>query len=430
MSHKWTANTYTMLVEQRMVEATSDVQTLPWLISHNNVNLPMRIFSQRLHNQSHFFSGCAATVWVLPAAAALPISFNSELQIHRAEGIQEQFSYAKLLNGSPLIHQRIQKQYVHHVLQFLLNSPDFGDYSKRDDEYFKPPPPVNLLACGPENVVKQHILRTINQEEASYEGNDKAIEELFRQLGMSSEEEQQKTGKERVIAWVGDQLTVEWLHGLFRYRYEDFNAFDRMDYMLPVFGWFHLQMAFANSLHKQYLGTAAVVGSLQQAFDVLQRKGLQKSETKGPFWHHLHEAIHHVGEAHIRASWLAVAEVDSLAKLKDRSPAELSELATRLVDEQASQKGLARMSNTPLKDWDAVLMQSIMFNHDILSYIELSAAMKCGDIGHMEDLLPTLLFRFAGGGNSKYTIEVLELLQGLRQEWPEDIRCVTPSSSS
>lgn len=36
--------------------------------------------------------------------------------------------------------------------------------------------------------------------------------------------------------------------------------------------------------------------------------------------------------------------------------------------------------------------------------------------------LRTLLFRFVGGGNSKYAIEILELLQGLRQEWPEDIK--------
>lgn len=65
-----------------------------------------------------------------------------------------------------------------------------------------------------------------------------------------------------------------------------------------------------------------------------------------------------------------------------------------------------------------------MFNNDMLSYIELSTAIKCGDVGQMEDMLPTLLFRFAGGENSKYTIEVLELLQGLKQEWPQDVKYV------
>jgi hypothetical protein len=39
--------------------------------------------------------------------------------------------------------------------------------------------------------------------------------------------------------------------------------------------------------------------------------------------------------------------------------------------------------------------------------------MKDGDVGLMEKLLPTLLFRFIGGGNGKYAVEVLELMQGL-----------------
>ena len=47
-----------------------------------------------------------------------------------------------------------------------------------------------------------------------------------------------------------------------------------MDYLIPIFGWFHLIMAFANSLHKQYLGVSSVTRSFQQAFDLLQCQGL------------------------------------------------------------------------------------------------------------------------------------------------------------
>lgn len=80
------------------------------------------------------------------------------------------------------------------------------------------------------------------------------------------------------------------------------------------------------------------------------------------------------------------------------------------------------MDQLPVEKQDQVKRQSIMWNMDILTYIELTSAIKIGDIGRMEDLLGTLLFRFAGGGNSKYTIEVLELFQGLHREWPENIR--------
>ena len=40
----------------------------------------------------------------------------------------------------------------------------------------------------------------------------------------------------------------------------------------------------------------------------------------------------------------------------------------------------------------------------------------------MEDLLPTLLFRFMGGSNHKYATEILELLHKLQREWPEELQ--------
>lgn len=54
-----------------------------------------------------------------------------------------------------------------------------------------------------------------------------------------------------------------------------------------------------------------------------------------------------------------------------------------------------------------------MWNADVLPYLELREAIWTGDVGRMEDLLPTLLFHFTGGGNHKYATKILELLQGL-----------------
>jgi hypothetical protein len=54
MSHKWAANAYGHLSERAMQAARTAIQKSPWLISHDNVNVPLRVFSQRLNNQSHF----------------------------------------------------------------------------------------------------------------------------------------------------------------------------------------------------------------------------------------------------------------------------------------------------------------------------------------------------------------------------------------
>lgn len=63
-----------------------------------------------------------------------------------------------------------------------------------------------------------------------------------------------------------------------------------------------------------------------------------------------------------------------------------------------------------------------MYTRDALHYIVLDNAIKSGDVGLMETFLPYLLYRFVGGGNPKYANEVLELLQGLHQEWPDELK--------
>lgn len=421
MSHKWAANAYGILSELKMKEVRAVIHTKPWTISHDNVNLPLRVFSQRLHNQSHFVSGCAATVWVLPNEATLPPDANRLLQKHRANHCNEKFSIQNILYGDETVDKRIEAQHIFRVLRILLDSPEFSDYQHHDSKHFSQPPAVNKLPSGPQFATQEFILGTSELEEASYDGTLKVVADLFRQLHLHTEEEEIRTGLERVIAWMGDQLTVERLRGLWKYRHEDFNSFDRMDYMIPVFGWFHLVMAFANSLHKQYLGTSAGIGGMRQAFDILKRTGLVTQSTKGPFWHHLDEAIHHISEAHFRSTWLVVGKVKKLAELKTKSPEELCNLAKTVIQEHACREALVHLDKLPVEEQDHVQRQWIMWNTDVLPYLELRDAMKHGDVGRMEDLFPTLLFRFVGGGNPKYAIEILELLQGLQREWPDAV---------
>jgi hypothetical protein len=65
---------------------------------------------------------------------------------------------------------------------------------------------------------------------------------------------------------------------------------------------------------------------------------------------------------------------------------------------------------------------AVLLNKDLLDYLILDDAIKTGDVATMEDMLPRILFRFVGGQNSNYVVEVLELLQGLHREWPDDLK--------
>jgi hypothetical protein len=110
--------------------------------------------------------------------------------------------------------------------------------------------------------------------------------------------------------------------------------------------------------------------------------------------------------------------VTELSELRDLTPTRLHKLATKIVDKHASTAALGALK----KGKDDLLYQSTQFARDALDYIDFDRAIKAGDIGCLEDHLPRLLFRFAGGRNKNYALEVLELMQGLYRDWPADLR--------
>ncbi|EIW55822.1 uncharacterized protein TRAVEDRAFT_129435 [Trametes versicolor FP-101664 SS1] len=425
MSHKWTTNAFQTVAKNAKIDTKTDIcaHRRALLGSHDNLNVPMRVFSQRSHNLNHFISASAATIWILPKEALLPEDISVKTKAARKAAMEEGPLPAKdLVMGELDAATRMKAQGRDRVLRFLLQSPAFADYPHHDDPLFAAPPPVELLPCGPEHMVKQHILETVEVDESSYDGTDQLMNKIWlEQMGWGSEEEKKRTGAERVIVWAGDQLTVDRIRGLARYRHDDPNSFARMEWVEPVFGWFHATMAFANSLHAQYLGTSAGIG-LRKAFETLSRKGLLKQETKGVFWHHLDEALWHVGEANFLALWAEVGGASSHADLASKSPQELIAILNTICDKHISREAITHMENQPAAQQDEVKRQMIMLSADLLPYFDLREAMRIGDVGRMEDLLPTLLFRFIGGGNHKYAVEILELLHKLRREWPEELR--------
>ncbi|TDL30201.1 hypothetical protein BD410DRAFT_709862 [Rickenella mellea] len=423
MSHRWIYDGMETLANSSMKKLKKVIKNgVPWYISHDNLNIPFRVFEQRIDNQSHFDNGTAATIYLAKDLVIPPLS-NPELCATRASGSEAPFRVFDVLQADTRAGADFHERDIRRVLRFLTDSPEFSfeTYRWKDSDVFAPHSPVDQLPCGQEHITEQYMLATVHMEEASYAGNSDLIEEWFRQLGLDSEEEKKRTGTELVIPWIGDQLTVSRLRGLFNFRSEDFNAFDRMDYLLVTFGWFHTEMTFATSIHDQYLGTVSGHG-LRQAFEVLKRKGLNTTSTKGPFHHHLEEAIFHVGEAHFRSCWLEEAGVDNIKALRSKAPEELRSLAERIIRFHASTEALVKHDQLEDGKQDEVRRHVTMWNRDVLRYFDLSDAIKYGDIGIMEQHLPHLLLRFTGGKNSKYALEICELLQGLWREWPEDAK--------
>ena len=423
MSQKWVYQGISALARQQQVLLLEDIKKYPWFGVHDNVNIPFRTFQQRIGNQNHFDSGTAATILVLKSPLARWPDRDLRMR-QRALGADNLISAEEIFMLAMDAGPRIDSHAISVVLQFLIESPDFDfeTYAFKEDLVFLPRPPSHQLPVGKDHIPSQYVLKTVHIEEASYEGNVRVLLEWWRQLGRGTLDGQREMGKSQTIVWAGDQLTVSRLCGLQTFHCEDHNGFDRLDFLVPIFGWFHAQMAIEHSIHSQYYGTQQGFG-LVHVFDLLKRKGLHSPSIQGNFHNQLREAILHVTEARFRDIWCVVGKVEALRELRERSPLELRSLALQIVTDYTSTEGMIKLS-TQGERCDDLLYQSIQMARDLLDYVLLDRALSCRDIGLLEDLLPRVLFWYIGGGSSNYLTEILELLQGLHREWPADLKCV------
>ena len=126
--------------------------------------------------------------------------------------------------------------------------------------------------------------------------------------------------------------------------------------------------------------------------------------------------------AHFRDLWVVVGKVTNIKKLRKMRPSRPKSIAATILDNNASREALFKHRKVPADEEDKTFVNGITFCREVLDYIELDEAMRAGDVGRMQDLLPRLLFCFAGGGSSHYAIKILELLQGLHKEWTPGVK--------
>ena len=383
-----------------------------------------RVSHQRADHNSHFDSGTAATIFLPPNEADFQLpETNEEFLRQAAEGAKTSITPHKIQELHADAAPHIFAQNVHTVLNMLVNAPGFGfnTYNQRNSEVFNQPPVSEALPTGPKYTLEQFMMNTCTINESTYEGNEQFLGELTRQLQLDTHEEKEKMGRNRIVVWSGDQLTTSRLRGLKTFRAIDTDTYESLGWIEPIFRWFHLQMAFATSLHKQYYGTKAGVG-FSRAFELLGKKGLSSAKVKGNWFHDFEETLKEVATAHFRCAWLEITSTKSIEELRSKSPAELKHFAERIVMELASTAALACKFQKPPSERDKLREQVIQLNRDLLEYLELDDAIKWGHISRMEDLLPSLLYRFQGGNNKLYVVEVTELLQKLHKEWTVDVK--------
>jgi hypothetical protein len=283
MSHSWVYNLIDKISDDARKRLLNDVRSYPFYASQDNLNLAFKVYEQRTNNQSRFDSGTAATVYVIKDPTVVWPERDAYHR-HRAENCHKTLTGPEILKMDAAAAPRLRQQAIYRVIKFLIDTPafDFANYKFKDDAIFSQPPPINQLPTGREHAVCQYILDTAHIESASQEGTKKCLDEWMKQLkldGSPSTTRDHPTLK-NLLVWIGDQLTTIRIRSVKKDRNEDFNFLERFDNIFEIFGWFHAQLAFETSLHREYYSTMEPFG-LQHAFQILQRKGLHSATVKG-----------------------------------------------------------------------------------------------------------------------------------------------------
>ena len=308
LTQKWALTAIEKVAKSKVDDLAIRVKMTNFHTAHDNINRMFQVSHQQMGHNSHFDSGTAVTIFIPPDKAGYELPpTNREFLIEAAKNAKTPITPYKIQRLHADAAPHIFAQNAHMVLKILVNTPtfEFNTYEHQDSNIFNHPPVSEALPMGPTHTLVQFIMETNQINQSMYDGNEQVMNELFCQLRLDMDEEKMMTSQSQIIVWSGDQLTTSRLRGLKSFHSMDHTPYKQLGWMEPIFGWFHLQMAFAMSLHKQYYGVKAGVG-FARAFELLGKKGLASTKVKGNWFHNFEETLQEVTTAHFLCTWLVL----------------------------------------------------------------------------------------------------------------------------
>ncbi|KDQ20158.1 hypothetical protein BOTBODRAFT_170165 [Botryobasidium botryosum FD-172 SS1] len=450
MSYSWVTQNITTLRKAAMADLELWLKDNNVFVLHDNIRIVFRVKTQRINNQTHGDNGTAATAVALPQSARTILAQYGELM--RPYWAKRQAAFAdsspqpiRMLSIKELTEQlrgaHLREFAIHNVITVLLDSPEFTGYQHCHHHSLQPPAPIRALPTGPNHRTKQWMLGTMPIEEASYSGNEQVVDAVLGQLGLNKGAAKEKLGLgETAIPWGGDQLTdsrlkiLKWLHG------DDINGFERKDWLLNVFGWFHTLMILAKSVYENHRGSPKDFG-LARDINLLGIKGLAATKEK-PMFHTVDDFLHLEHTARVQMGWLWAADVSSMDALLQSTPSQLHALAAKIVDERASSAALFNLQEMAERDF--ALEGSVILLRDLDLYVQVDSSSSTAPIIRVISADPIandlvfhftiqlqsspfihhiflLIFYFKGGSNGNYCKMLVEYMQWQLYEAPPEI---------
>ncbi|KAG9095335.1 hypothetical protein FS749_010645 [Ceratobasidium sp. UAMH 11750] len=425
MSYWWVRHAISNLSVDLRNQAILAAHTRPILLVHDNIRLKYGVRSQRGDNQSVTDNGTAATLIVLPESARAferPDDFGPFLRALRDKRIAKtapRLCWEDLDVPARRIFNDLSS--THDILDHFRLVPGLAGHKIWKSEKLQRPIGPQQLPHGREHRLEQYMLGTTNIDESSYSGNSQVIPYVLRELKLDESPQRDRLMLERLIPWVGDQMTAQRCRQVRGFRQESINGIVRWDPLLFTHGGLHSMMTLGQSILDRYRGTTS---GPTFASDIirLSRTGLEKvSGKKRLDFHDVDEFLLHNCEAHITGLFYTLCgcktEEEVIAWADAHTADDLFKLASDVLIHHASTMALDLDESD-----DQVRRLVILRQRELLLYYSVRRAYRHGDVDRIEALLPELLFYFIGSGNGNYAKEAFELLQLLTHECTPDIR--------
>lgn len=120
-----------------------------------------------------------------------------------------------------------------------------------------------------------------------------------------------------------------------------------------------------------------------------------------------------------------IEELQTWLEDPGRTPEDILAAGKRIQRERFSKQAVSLYDvemNEQEEKADPVFLNTLVQKRDLKLFWDFKDAVKHGNVGHMEDLLPELLVFFTGGRNTNYAKQMYELLQTMWHESTPEIR--------
>ncbi|KAF9969049.1 hypothetical protein BGZ73_008783 [Actinomortierella ambigua] len=279
--------------------------------------------------------------------------------------------------------------------------------------------PLKEIDRLPVEKTEAYPLPAMPHNQSTLEGLHDTVEEIIENVGL----DRKLIGKGSLLL-AGDLFTVDRLRTLRRLRSEDVSPYHRLEWVIPVFQLFHLQMALRNAILNTHWGAPNIPGSLAYLVKSTGRRRVNNNDKSDH--HAADQFLRHTFDAMILHLW----EIDQASLQEPLGPQiEDDDLRRRKKLEIFVKSLYSKMFDQAwLGLQKSMDRNSLLFLRDMAVYIELGASIQVGDIGRIAEILGVITIMMQDAGRPKYALELLRLSFLMRHAWTDEWKKAVLSS--